>query len=742
MTWMSIIQQTSFIRHYLTFCTCSSRIRRMIAFLNIPASAAPPSPEGKPRRSILCLTVLYLSMLCLVPIVPTDSFGLTVTTGPMQEYLFDEGKKHYDAGELDRASEVWTNIFPDTLYGPITYLLLAQGKQRAGNDEAAEAFLQECLKRHSNSVYCDSARRTLAEVLFRQGKGEAKSLLLSLIAKASDKDKPAYTLKLAELERRLGNHSEAATQYRTLFLNYPASVEGLKAADDLASMVFHHKIPPLTFSEREQLARADRLFSKGRFDLAANSYEALLKTKPSDKGLMLKLAQCRYKGRQNQKAITILKDVLKGEVSEHDRMEALYLLSVVNWRLDRGKDFEFCCNRILEKGSLKLKRKVLYNVASYYFEKRKFDDAEAYFKKLLNAGPDPSVKANAKWKIAWIKYWSHKYGEAAEAFREIRAVSSGGRIDNASKYWQARCLLNSNRSREAQPLLNEIAKNTPLDYYGTEAARLLKTMRPAADTNNKSRQPLPQVVLTSEETSNPLVSAANKLMEKGLGEFALLNLEALPKSMKSSHSIAFLTAKAAYTAGRYREAQDTMASAFGTLAENPPEGAPAEFVEMAFPRIYFTETTRAAEKNSIDPHLVWAVIRQESRYDASAVSPAGALGLMQVTPAAAGIVKKGGKIPSKAVEDVLNPQQNLTLGIKILAKNVNIFKGKLVPAIASYNADIKKVHEWIQKYEKMKQDEFIENIPYLETRLYVKKVLAGYRAYGRLHAKKDLAGVQ
>ena len=112
MTRMSIIQQTSFIRHYLTFCTCSSRIRRMIAFLNIRASAAPPSPEGKTRRSILCVTVLYLSVLCLIPIVPADSFGLTVTTGPMQEYLFDEGKKHYDAGELDRASEVWTNIFP------------------------------------------------------------------------------------------------------------------------------------------------------------------------------------------------------------------------------------------------------------------------------------------------------------------------------------------------------------------------------------------------------------------------------------------------------------------------------------------------------------------------------------------------------------------------------------------------------------------------------------------------------
>jgi soluble lytic murein transglycosylase len=714
----------------------------MIGSMNRYASAIPPPPYGKRRPGVLCLAALYLSVLLLASTVPTDSFGLTVTTGPMQEYLFVEGKKHYDAGELDRAAEVWTNIYPDALYGPVTYLLLARAKERIGNDQAAELLLQECLKRHPDSVYCDSARRALTEVLFRQGKSEAKPMLLSLIAKASDRDKPVLTLKLAELERRLGQHSEASAQYRTLYLNYPASVEGLKAADDLASMVFNHKIPPLTFSDGEQLSRADRLLSKGRFDLAANSYLALLKAKPSDKGLMLKLAQCRFKDRQNQKAIGILKDVLNGEVSEHDRMEALYLLSVIYWRLDRGKDFEFCCSKILEKGSLKLKRKVLYNIAAHNFEKRKFDEAETYFKKLLNTGPEPSVKANAKWKIAWIKYWNHKYGEAADAFREIRMVSPGSRIDNASKYWQARCLLNSNRAREAEPLLSEIVRTTPLDYYGTEAARLLKSMRRAAATNNNSVQPLPQIVLTPEHLSNPLISAANKLVEKGLGEFAVLNLEALPKSMRSSPPVAFLSAKAAYTAGRYREAQDILASAFGPLAENPPTGAPAEFVEMAFPRIYFAETTRAAAKNSIDPHLVWAVIRQESRYDASAVSPAGALGLMQVTPGAAGIAKKGGKIPAKAVEEVLDPKQNLTLGIKILAKNLTLFQGRLVPAIASYNADIKKVREWLQKYEKMKQDEFIENIPYLETRLYVKKVLAGYRAYGRLHENKDLAGVR
>ncbi len=171
-----------------------------------------------------------------------------------------------------------------------------------------------------------------------------------LIAKAPEKDKPGLILRIAELEKRLGNYSAAAAHYRNVFLNYPASVEGLKAGDDLAWMVFHSKIPKPAYSESEQLGRAGRLYARGRFDLAADAYEALLKTKPSDKGLMLKLARSRYKDRQNQKAIALLKEVLKGDVNEHDKLEALYLQSLVYWRLDRDKEFELCCKEIIEKG--------------------------------------------------------------------------------------------------------------------------------------------------------------------------------------------------------------------------------------------------------------------------------------------------------------------------------------------------------------------------------------------------------
>ena len=179
-----------------------------------------------------------------------------------------------------------------------------------------------------------------------------------MIEKASEKDKPALLLQLSDLEKRLGNYSDAASRYRVLSLNYPATVEGLKAADEIAWMVFHGKIPKIEFSEAEQMSRAARLFAKGRFDLAADTYSALLKTKPGDKALMLKLAQCRYKDRQNQKAISILKEAAgRGNLPEKQRTEALHMLSLIYWRLDKEKDFEFCCNKILSSGSAAAKKK-------------------------------------------------------------------------------------------------------------------------------------------------------------------------------------------------------------------------------------------------------------------------------------------------------------------------------------------------------------------------------------------------
>ena len=687
------------------------------------------------------ITVHVLIIIILLGLTAGQSFPITLSTGPIPEYLFVEGKKHYDAGSLQSAAEVWSNIFPDTLYGPVAYILLSRGYHKAGNLEKAEEALKELLRKHPGAVYRAAAKEELVRLLCEQKKPEAVPVLAEMIQQAPEKDKPELLLRLAQLERHLGNHAKAAEHYRNLFLNYPATVEGLKASDDLAWMVVHGKIERPAYSETEQMTRAGRLFNSGRFDLAAEAYQTLLRNKAGDTAIMLKLARCRYRDRWNQSAITMLKDALKGPLPEHDRMEALHLLSLAYWRLDRDKDFEFCCSKIIEKGPPGLKRKVLFNLGAYNYEKKKYAEAQTYFQRLLKADPDASMKADVKWRMAWIKYSTGQYGDAAQAFREARSASPGGRLDHPAKYWQARSLLHLKQPAEAQLLLKELVRASPLGYYGMEAARLLKEMKAPVEAGPGERRTFPDVNLTTEQYSNKAVSDANRLLDKGLHEFALMNLEALPRQLKSSPAIAFLTAKAAYGAHRYRLAQDVLTPVFGSMMENPPEDAPPEFIEMAYPRVHFTETTQHAKAHSVDPHLIWAVIRQESRYDGSAVSPAGALGLMQVTPEAAGLGGKKGKIQPSAIAEILDPQKNIALGIRILAKNLGAFGGKVVPAVASYNADIKKVRDWQHKRGKMQMDEFIENIPYLETRIYVKKVLAGYYAYATLHKKKDLAGV-
>lgn len=684
--------------------------------------------------------MLSVVIIILLVLMPVPSLCATGIGGVDPEASFVVGKQYFDGGNIDRAARAWEKVFSDPTYGPVAQILLARAKQRAGDRDGAEKILKEFAKNHPNGPYSDTVRETLVELLCKRNSPEAMPLLEKMSAKASEKAKPALMLRLATLEHSLGNYSAAANHYRTLFLNYPASVEGLKAGDSLDSMAYLGKIPKPSYSENDQLSRAARLYNKGRFDLAADAYQALLKTKPGDKALMLKLARCRYKDRQNEKAIALLKEILSARIPDNERNEATHIMSLVNWRLGREKDFELYANKLVEKAPLKLKRKALFSLGAHNFERKRYAQAETYFKRLLDTNPDQAVKVDVRWKIAWIRYWTHKYADAANEFREARQLSPGGRIENASKYWQARSLILAGRASEAEPLLKDLVRTAGLQYYGLEAADLLASKGKAVQNGNGSSKSFPETELSPAQNSDQYVCAAIKLMDKGLPEFALMNLEALPKTARSTPPIAFLMAKAAFGAGKHYQARELLTSAFGNLVDNPPEDAPPEFVEIAFPRILFAETIKYAEKHSVDPHLVWAVIRQESAYDPGSVSPAGALGLMQVTPAAAGLIRAKGKIPAGAIQEILDPRQNIAYGIGILAKSIKTFKGKLVPAVASYNADVKKVREWVRSNDKMKQDEFIDNIPYLETRMYVKKVLAGYRAYSRLHMKKDLAG--
>ena len=162
-------------------------------------------------------------------------------------------------------------------------------------------------------------------------------------------------------------------------------------------------------------------------------------------------------------------------------------------------------------------------------------------------------------------------------------------------------------------------------------------------------------------------------------------------------------------------------------------GSPGALREYLYPLGYWETVRAAAGAHGVDPLLVLAVIRQESRFEPEAVSSAGARGLMQLLPATARQLAADGAPPraEPALEDV---GTNIGLGTRLLARLLRQYDGATAKALAAYNGGEDAVAKWERRYAGRAPDEFVELISFRETRDYVKSVVRNYRAYRRLYA--------
>ncbi|HEY5975010.1 MAG TPA: lytic transglycosylase domain-containing protein, partial [Geobacteraceae bacterium] len=148
----------------------------------------------------------------------------------------------------------------------------------------------------------------------------------------------------------------------------------------------------------------------------------------------------------------------------------------------------------------------------------------------------------------------------------------------------------------------------------------------------------------------------------------------------------------------------------------------------------FREAVMDQAPQGVPESLVYAVMRAESAYQPAAVSPVGARGLMQLMPAtAAAIVKNGKKFDA---DQLFTPELNIRCGTRHLKDLLERYDGDTIAVIAAYNAGAHNVDRWRKTFQDLRPDEFVESIPFGETREYVKKVLATAALYRRLYRLK------
>jgi soluble lytic murein transglycosylase len=159
---------------------------------------------------------------------------------------------------------------------------------------------------------------------------------------------------------------------------------------------------------------------------------------------------------------------------------------------------------------------------------------------------------------------------------------------------------------------------------------------------------------------------------------------------------------------------------------------PREAWEIFFPLVSWSTIKQEAKRYGLDPYIAAGLIRQESVFNPNAVSRVGARGLMQVMPATGQVISKRQGIGTISAADLHNPTLNIKIGMNYLAQMLGQF-GRIEYAAAAYNAGPGRAQRWIAERGSMDIEDWIESIPFTETRGYVQGVLRYAANYRRLY---------
>jgi soluble lytic murein transglycosylase-like protein len=348
---------------------------------------------------------------------------------------------------------------------------------------------------------------------------------------------------------------------------------------------------------------------------------------------------------------------------------------------------------------------------------------EAYKRYRLAAGTraDPL----ALFREGWAAYDLGRFTDADAAFARALARSDapdGVRV--TATYWRARIADAAGRSAEARTSYLSIADTFENHYYGALAAKRLGRPLPAAPAD------VPRVSDPSQlGSSGKWLAAARVLVSVGLwDEAAPCYRTAVRGAGASGPAVALEAAVSASAEAALADAIGLAQDATGDRERTPVRDIPRGLWQLLYPAASAEPLTRAARGAGLDPNLVAAVALQESAFNPLAVSAVGARGLLQIMPSVGSELARSAGLPRFEPADLFDPVINLRLGCNHLS-DYRRRLGSIPRALAAYNGGPSRVERWSLPVGRDDDERFVERIPIPETRLYVKRVLAGARMY-------------
>jgi soluble lytic murein transglycosylase len=550
----------------------------------------------------------------------------------------------------------------------------------------------------------------------------------------------------ADLELVLGRAYEADNQpakaltiFRNLYYTMPLSWEASQVQGDLGKLEATSQAQPVSVDVKR--TRADLLEKGKQFAEAANDYRDLLNQVPPEQRpqLQVELAEAlRHTGQQKE-----AKKLLESMPDFTADVNAQKLFNLGEIARTANDDDEFL--RIVDQlrkqypSSPSLEQSLL-SAGNIYLLRRDYDKAIDCYRELQQRFPSGGRASYAHWKAAWLTLRQGRNEQAKQDFDDQIAWYPTSSEVPAALYWRARLAEEDNDLPMAQAYYQTLSLRYRNYYYGELARERVAKLKVdvAADLPHYAvldRVPpvndLDKVAPDEVPTDNLRVQKAELLANGALIDFSVRELHAAAEEEKGNWAPAEI-ARLYQDLGRYDQAIETLKHAAPNYFAVDLPNLPRSYWEALFPRAYWPDLRKYASANALDPYLVASLIRQESEFNPNAVSHANAVGLMQLLPKVGRGVAKQEKIRHFNAQQLFTPSTNLRLGTRYFRSMVDQF-GSFEYALAAYNAGTDRVQDWMGQGKYRDPQEFVESIPFTETREYVQNILRNAYVYRKLY---------
>jgi soluble lytic murein transglycosylase-like protein len=666
---------------------------------------------------------------------------------------------------------------------------LANGHQLTGDATAARVTLARLWRREPRMLYRNDIGFNLASLYETAGDLERSADVYAALARRAEVTEVAANARWrAALTRlRAGDISAALYNARVILIDHPASAEAKEAGALVRALSGLPGTAPFPLTPSERLERAIALSATGNADEALPQLDALARNAPQlGDSIQVQRGIALHRLRRYEDSNKVLEPLTSGPFKHAipalqytAKNYAIVAASInpeviktvkerrkvgtVKQRVGKGKKrrtvtkpkYQTVFRQIKQVDLAKKNKKDEYGrLASERLKdllslpqittdvrvdtlnalinravtKNQDDYVMELVPEVIRIDPSADPALQHFWDKGWALYSRGDLNGAKKYFRFVADTYTHPNVRRQSEYWYARSLDRQGQKEEARAIYQKLA-NAPYEDLYAQHALARGAKRDSKGGNPMQRKGPDWAELAEKQMPDELelayeLSALSAMREAFLEARGNLRRE----NQRLAHAI---MADYYHSIGNELLMYTALRKAWPQLATVEQDSVPPYFFKMYYPLKYGESIERHARERDLDPNLVRGLILQESYYNPEAKSRVGATGLMQLMPPTASEHARRLRIPF-AASRLENPDVNVRLGTYHLRMLINMFSGNVYYAVASYNAGQGNVLKWRRAAPGKPTDEFLESIPFPETRNYVKRVTMLRSTYSRI----------